>query len=295
MEVVQDMYLRYETEGDQYVGRVVFGLPICSDKFSILPPQFDCCISDVHNITSTCFPNIPGCMKCACRHLADSLLYHYDFLQQYTTPPHPINFISCLTSLNFEKLKASTMVKYAYEDKSSVHVGLYKGTEEEISQEIELLLTPTDTAAPTDPSSVDAMMMDRMLVSKATEIPPHVLLLGNMQKVIASQHIFLTQMRQAINQEFGNRHMATESFEAKNQLEKTLTSYVERLLRALNLPERDEKLHKSSSEIPGGGIWFQWGGKFNRVPQDWEFPNKVSLRNIWQRWFLCDKMKKNFR
>ena len=68
MGVVQDTYLQYEAAGDQYVGRVVSRLPICSSKFSILSPQFDCCISDVDHIANTCFPNIPGCMKCTCRY-----------------------------------------------------------------------------------------------------------------------------------------------------------------------------------------------------------------------------------
>ena len=37
-----------------------------------------------------------------------------------------------------------------------------------------------------------------------------------------------------------------------------------------------------------GGHWYNWGGTFSRVPEDWQFPNKVGLRNIWKRWFLCD-------
>ena len=60
------------------------------------------------------------------------------------------------------------------------------------------------------------MMMDVVLISKATRIPPHVMLLGNMQKVIASKHVLLAKMRAAINQEFDKPHMASESFEAKN-------------------------------------------------------------------------------
>ena len=50
MGVVQYTYLRYESTGDQYVGRVVAGLPICSAKFSVLPPQFDCYIDDVEEM-----------------------------------------------------------------------------------------------------------------------------------------------------------------------------------------------------------------------------------------------------
>ena len=52
MGIVQDTYLRYESAGDQYVGRVVSGLPLCSAKFSVLPPQFDCCVKHMDEITT---------------------------------------------------------------------------------------------------------------------------------------------------------------------------------------------------------------------------------------------------
>ena len=35
MGQIQDTYLRFEAAGDQYVGRVVSGLPICSPKFEV--------------------------------------------------------------------------------------------------------------------------------------------------------------------------------------------------------------------------------------------------------------------
>ena len=34
-----ERYFRYENAGDQYVGRVVAGLPINKSDFSILPPH----------------------------------------------------------------------------------------------------------------------------------------------------------------------------------------------------------------------------------------------------------------
>ena len=143
------------------------------------------------------------CMPVLCSFF---IVLSLSFFKQFATPSHPINFISCLTSLKFEKLKAAAMVKYAYEDEASVHVSLFKGIEDETSQEVELLADTTDITditdttgipAPIDPSSVNVMMMDRVLISKATGIPPHVLLLGNMQKVIDSQHMFLQEMKKA--------------------------------------------------------------------------------------------------
>ncbi|KAG6958584.1 hypothetical protein JG688_00010452, partial [Phytophthora aleatoria] len=37
---VQDRYFRYESAGDQYLGRVVAGLPLNSSAFATLPPHF---------------------------------------------------------------------------------------------------------------------------------------------------------------------------------------------------------------------------------------------------------------
>ena len=81
------------------------------------------------------------------------------------------------------------------------------------------------------------------------------MLLANMQLVISSQHKFIDEMRNAINEEFDKRHMASNSFEAKNQLERSLSEFEKRLLLTLNLEERSgHNKESSTSEVPGGGI-----------------------------------------
>jgi hypothetical protein len=37
---VQDRYIRYEPAGDQYLGRVIAGLPLNGADFALLPPHF---------------------------------------------------------------------------------------------------------------------------------------------------------------------------------------------------------------------------------------------------------------
>ena len=41
MGPIQDTYLRFEAAGDQYVGRVVSGLPLSSCEFGAMPPEFE--------------------------------------------------------------------------------------------------------------------------------------------------------------------------------------------------------------------------------------------------------------
>ena len=36
------------------------------------------------------------------------------------------------------------------------------------------------------------------------------------------------------------------------------------------------------------GRWFHWGGAYQRVPEDWVFPNKMTLRSAWHRYHLMD-------
>ena len=97
-------------------------------------------------------------------------------------------------------------------------------------------------------------------------------------------------MKTAINEEFDKRHMSLESFEAKNQLERTLSDFEKRLLSNLKIEQHvvgNEMKESYTTRLPGGH-WYNWGGTFSRVPEDWQFPNKVGLRNVWKRWFLCD-------
>ena len=55
MGIIQDTYLRFEAAGDQYVGRVVVGLPLCSPKFAVLPCEVDCSVEESNKMVSIFF------------------------------------------------------------------------------------------------------------------------------------------------------------------------------------------------------------------------------------------------
>ena len=55
MGIIQDTYLRYEAAGDQYVGRGVAGLPLCSPKIVVLPCEVDCNVEESNNMVSIFF------------------------------------------------------------------------------------------------------------------------------------------------------------------------------------------------------------------------------------------------
>ena len=39
------------------------------------------------------------------------------------------------------------------------------------------------------------------------------------------------------------------------------------------------ELVKEVCPAPGGGHWYHWCDHYRRVPHDYEFPNKVTLKN----------------
>ena len=60
--------------GDQYLGIVVIGLPICVWKFGILPPQIvDCFVQKCEAVVDCCFSSLPQGLKYSVRVFAASL------------------------------------------------------------------------------------------------------------------------------------------------------------------------------------------------------------------------------
>ena len=67
MGPIQDTYLRFESAGDQYVGRVVSGLPLSSSKFAAMPPEY--LNAEDGEIAFDLFPNLPQHMNRVARYL----------------------------------------------------------------------------------------------------------------------------------------------------------------------------------------------------------------------------------
>ena len=116
MGIIQDTYLQYEAAGDQYVGRVVSGLPLSSPKFSVLPCQVDCSVDECNDMIGSLFPTMPGNLHCLCRFFAAAILYHSNYLRKLLSPSHPLFSSLLLTSSKIPKLIKQTFVKYAWEE-----------------------------------------------------------------------------------------------------------------------------------------------------------------------------------
>jgi len=133
---VQDRYLRYEAAGDQFLGRVVAGLPLNKSQFSVLPPHFDdpeyeLCASSIDHM----YPKLkeePLLSDVLSLCLA-SLVYHSSTLVQLLPPTHPVlhTYIFREEGL-LDKLKANVSINESPWMKPSgipPHVEMYKQQE----------------------------------------------------------------------------------------------------------------------------------------------------------------------
>ncbi|MEL7522444.1 MAG: hypothetical protein AAGJ80_12680, partial [Cyanobacteria bacterium J06553_1] len=89
---VHSRYLQYERAGDQYVGRIVAGLPLQSELFDALPPHFASPAEGVELAVRRAFPTWHeiSSLQAVLRMLLASLVQHEDFLRQHLEDDHPI-------------------------------------------------------------------------------------------------------------------------------------------------------------------------------------------------------------
>ncbi|POM62610.1 LOW QUALITY PROTEIN: hypothetical protein PHPALM_28209 [Phytophthora palmivora] len=90
---VQDRYTRYESAGDQYLGRVVAGMPLNQAEFALLPPHF---ANNQDQVVQTSIDEMFPVMKSGSS-LQDilklcmaSLVYHHDYLRRTLPTTHPL-------------------------------------------------------------------------------------------------------------------------------------------------------------------------------------------------------------
>ena len=299
MGAIQDTYLRYEAAGDQYVGRVVAGLPICSWKFAVLPPQIvDCDVKKVEEIVDCCFPSLPDGLKYSARFLSASLLYHLDEIFKYIPSTHPLLLASFLTSSEIQEIILKIQINYAWDE--DVEVEVYKNQDgiqqvEEASGELSGS-TGNESSDTVSLGSEKTMPRRTQRIRKATGIPAHVMLMADMQRVIRSQQSVIAQVACIIKKEFDQREVGHATFQVQHQVEKMLSSFESRVVTKLDSLKQksssstDECSPNGLSATIEGGRWYHWEGHYRKVPSDWNFPNKMTLRTAIHRYYLPDLM-----
>jgi hypothetical protein len=127
---VEDRYWKSQDAGDQYVGRVLAGLPLKSPRFALLPPHFTKPWSpDVQRTTIETFPEV-----CKREHMGDvlvnclaQLIYHEAFLRRQLPSAHPLFHTRLYADrARVQRLRSELLVdRYASDHMQSTGVPLH--------------------------------------------------------------------------------------------------------------------------------------------------------------------------
>ena len=242
-------------------------------------------------------------MHCVARFLGASILYHMSFLKTTLSQSNPLFSSLFLTSSEIPALVLKTSVHYAWEE--CQEISIYKGENHSEDSEIMKFIrvynnndkdkTANDSVYLEHQNIDGTIPVQTFKVRKATGIPAHVMLLADMQRVIYAQHTFLHKMKIIINEEFDKREVGHATFQVQKQVEQMLTCFQDKIIKKVDSLGSKRSNDSSSCDIGSpfggtshGGRWFFWGGAYRRVSEDWVFPNKMTLRSAWHRYFVPD-------
>ena len=97
-------------------------------------------------------------------------------------------------------------------------------------------------------------------------------------------------MKTIIKDEFDKCEVGHATFQVQKQVEDMLASFESKIITKVdaigNAPGSFGKDKTKSNDPPRK--WYYWDGLYRRVPADWVFPNKMTLRTAFHRYFLFD-------
>lgn len=237
---VLDTYLLYEAAGDQFVGRMLAGLPILSHEFSTLPPHFD--------------DECPHEIILAGIHAAFGLHYDADL------------------ELTFKMLLAS----FVYHE-SWLRLNLESnGT---------CLATPLfqNTALVAQLKRHITLEPCRFL-SKATGIPPHVVMLKSLQDTKQDLCAILPAMKDIIGSAFTENAVACGTV-SRDYIDQKIAALVEQMQTLQHSTNGNSE--NSEEGIQERWQWspYEYNGRFWSVPMDFKFPTCLPavIFQLWMR------------
>ncbi|KAL7572070.1 hypothetical protein ACA910_001717 [Epithemia clementina (nom. ined.)] len=258
---VKDVYMRYATAGDEFVGRCLCLLPLLQTTFGISPLHFGSWVGEalIQRTVSSQFPmvhQIEGFGK-MCRMCLASTLYHRKYISNFAS-----YHIARITSYVFrhastlecftENLDA-VVTKIPWEDRDH-H---FSGIPPHLTALHELMEVKTEQRALVD------KFIDRMkVVLDERGIEGGNLTVAQLQAVIAN----------------GVR-------EIRQRLDKLEGGPLQR--RQQNQEDPQQALATQNSNYT---LHFHHG-QFSRVPSDWRFP-RIGVLDCWRHWWIGDNVRK---
>ena len=251
MGKVRDIYMRYITSGDEFVGRSLSLLPLLSVDFGASPPYF----SVVHEEW--------GVAMCA---------NQFPMLNRLATFRRML--LMCLASVCHHRVFVLDLVpNHVVRLTSQIHRSA--GAMQRFDDDAEVVVV-------THPWN-DARHI-------FTGIPPHVSVLQELTLVKVQQRelldTFVSKVKQAIDESGVGGGVLTEA-----RLRVIFDDFATSLEVRLNRLEVGAVVAAAERvETNTGYRWHMHGGKFHRVPADWRFP-RIGVFDLWKQWWIGDTVR----
>jgi hypothetical protein len=259
MGKIKDVYMRYVTAGDQFVGRCLSLLPILRMEFGSSPPYFvtvneQSWVDDLVKCQFPMFVSIAGLGRLTIMGLA-SILYHSGWVMNCL----PVNHIFRVTC---HCLRNGEMVRY-----------LANSTDK---YEIAVKYPWNDVHA-------------------FSGIPPHVAILQRLSQMTDDHSLLVEEFVgkvKATLQEMGvDEGRMTEEY-LKNALKEFQETLLEQLGGGLPAPNQVVLPVTTGNQIENGNKYTPhlYGNSFKRVPRDWRWP-RCGVADLWRQWWIGDVVR----
>ena len=250
---ITDTYCRYEAAGDQYCGRIVSGLPLFSFRFAVLPPIFKF-ESDSENqileeLILTLFPEMHEDLWAVVRYGIALVALREDWLKENLPVDHCM-FQSCIWwNENFRNIKDKVELK--------VGVGDINLEIDQVSQnEMNCTGIPTHTVLLS--SQRDVVLQQRALVSSNIQIPDLV------STAVRENSLASGEVRNIIQE---LRDVGGGLIEQLQELQ-------------INDQQQEQPIEGLAAGQGQSVRLYYHQGRYIRIPPNFVFPTKCSLRDI---------------
>jgi hypothetical protein len=265
---VEKAYFRFERAGDQYLGRILCGLPIHAGEFATLPPTFRTETKEdgdlVNELLKSCFMHFPERMQGVLSCVLASVIYHADWIRDHVPPGHLLFNTPLFLGYNVNDLKRL------------VFCGMAK---------------PRDALQPTGvPTHVSTKLKIEQLESNQREILAAIegvhdrleedLRSGLNDFAVSQGHLTLdavtTLFTNVLNAKFATIQPLLEQRLGENAEEPVAEADA----------QHDDVLEQERPQL------CYWGGRYHMIPQNFELSTTASSRQAFVLWVCGSKEKK---
>ena len=250
MKGVQDTYLRYDSAGDQYVGRTVAGLPITDPDFALLPPFIPRTDEQIQAAVQTAFPNFPLALHGLQPFLLSALIYHRQFLRRELPSDHPVLRHRLFHEPETLDRLGSTVVCRRHQDGDPLsptgvppHVAILSEIRD-LGREIPRLATSISALAPEVAARIEYVLEERAIAARS--VTP---------------------------------------VELSSILDRELTAIRQLLSGALSPSSTSTSNSSETHETHTGTTISLWGGRLHLLPETFELPTGNCF-DAWAWWCL---------